>query len=266
MDEFVLYSAERWSSFFDNFSEVQAGVDIKTWANFFEIFSTHTNFLKSIDEEPRSIPDLNEWAKFLILFDDEYSKKKNLGEYINIWEVSGIGEKELPNASILAWLLDCNGTHGQNDAFLKTLLEVVDSHNVRNFPSSCDLPPYYHTFTEYSHNEDPHEINAPQRSRVDIEIRAPNFFLVIEVKVHAVETSNQLARYSKLVDERSCLGGVLFITRKGRPPSDPALHSKVATASWKMLARVFAYRVCKMPASSLGAIVIRQFCEHIARF
>jgi hypothetical protein len=266
MDEFVLYSAEHWSSFFDNFSAALAGIDIKTWTSFFEIFSGHPDFPKIIDEESCIRPDLNEWAKFLILFEDGYSKKKGLGEYINVWEVSGIGDKELPNAAILAWLLDCNGSHGQNDAFLKTLLEAVDSHNIQNFPSSCDLPPHYHIFKEYSHDEDQHKTNAPQRSRVDIEIRAPDFFLVIEVKVYATETGDQLARYSKLFDERSCLGGVLFITSEGRLPSDSELHSKVATASWKMLARAFARQVDKMPVSSFGAMTIRQFCEHIAQF
>ncbi|MDR1965974.1 MAG: PD-(D/E)XK nuclease family protein [Synergistaceae bacterium] len=262
----MIYSVEHWSSFFDDFSAIQAGIDMKTWTSFFEIFSAHPDLLKGFDKEPSIRHDLNEWARFLILFEAEYSKKKGFGEYVNVWEVSEVGNRELTNSAVLAWLLDCNGSHGQKDIFLKALLEAVDSHNARNFPKSCDLPTHYHTFKEYSHHEDQDATDGSQRSRVDIEVRAPNFFLLIEVKINADETGDQLARYNKLFEEQSCMGGVLFITPDGRQPADSELHSKIATVSWKTLSRAFMRQVEKMPRNSHGAITIQQFCEHAAKF
>jgi hypothetical protein len=84
-------------------------------------------------------------------------------------------------------------------------------------------------------------------------------------QVYAAETGDQLTRYNKVFEELSCKGGVLFITTDGRPPVSSELHSKVATVSWKRLSRAFMRQVDKMP-KSYGAMTIRQFCEHVAKF
>jgi hypothetical protein len=130
------------------------------------------------------------------------------GAFVDVWSVAGIGQDELRNSKILAWLLDCSGTHGQGDAFLRCLLDKIWERLPVGFPQASDLDSGYRTRLETYPlgNSD---------SRVDIDIDGAKFVLFIEVKVNASERPDQVARYRRLAHEAANGRnfGVLFLSR-----------------------------------------------------
>lgn len=113
------------------------------------------------------------------------------------WEVAGLGRDEVRNSSVLAWLLNPKGSHGFGSSVLQSLLSYV--HKQKNhFPYSAGG--YCNVRTEICPNGD-------LSDRLDIEIDADNFYLIIEVKIGAIEGNEQLSRYARLAQ-----------TQKGQRP------------------------------------------------
>ncbi|EKO0937575.1 PD-(D/E)XK nuclease family protein [Escherichia coli] len=147
------------------------------------------------------------------------------------WEVAGLGRKEVRNTAVLAWLLDPDGTHGFGRLPLQAFLRAI-RHN-RN-----DIPEDYLHSCRVQVETNPTGDNT---NRVDIEINADNFFLLIEVKIDAYEQPEQVARYcsdAKLL-AMSRPWAVIFLTPRGGKPLTCGLDFKpedVPCISWQHLA------------------------------
>jgi hypothetical protein len=114
---------------------------------------------------------------------------RKAGAFIDLWAVAGLARKEVRTAAVLAWLLDPQGSHGQDDLFLQRLWKEVSA------ASECRLG---------------FELEAPQRSRteinpmgdlnnrVDIELEGRDFLVFIEVKIDAGLRQDQLQNYIEL--------------------------------------------------------------------
>lgn len=149
------------------------------------------------------------------------------------WEVAGLGRKEVRNTAVLAWLLDPEGTHGFGRLPLQAFLRAI-RHN-RN-----DIPEDYLHYCRVQVETNPTGDNT---NRVDIEIDADNFFLLIEVKIDACEQPEQVARYCSdaRLHAMSRPWAVLFLTPRGGKPLTYGLDFKpedVPCISWRHLATV----------------------------
>ncbi|MDY4350628.1 PD-(D/E)XK nuclease family protein [Pectobacterium brasiliense] len=147
------------------------------------------------------------------------------------WEVAGLERKEVRNTAVLAWLLDPEGTHGFGRLPLQAFLQVIRH-------SRDDIPADYHRYCRVQVETNPTGDNT---NRVDIEIDADNFFLLIEVKIDASEQQEQVARYctDARVRATSRPWAVVFLTPKGGKPltSGVAFKSEdVPCLSWRHLA------------------------------
>ncbi len=190
------------------------------------------------------------------------AEQRRMGSAINVWEASGLGWDELRNSKVLAWLLDCRGTHGQGSRILAALLECVPQ-DTRNLPTpeTADLP--YWTHIE----------SCPlgeRESRVDIEIDGEGLLLFIEVKIRAVETSDQLDRYLEIANAkaRGRPWGLVYLTRHGALPSrfaGPQADLPLVPVSWSDVASVIK-RHCETLPDCLTRSVLRQLIEHIRSF
>ena len=203
----------------------------------------------------------------------EYDPFWASGEAANVWDVAGLGDDEIKNCSVLGWLLDCHGSHGQGNAFLgcflASLRDFKHNENIRMIDMSEDA---YRVMMEntYDHQHD----NEQRKSRVDIVLEGA-FLLFIEAKIGAGETGNQLERYVDIL--RSRAGGkpygIVFLTTKGNPtPGKDA--DKIACLSWERLAFHFEQYI-EGHCSAYGlahlqwpfwAVLVRQFCQHIRKF
>jgi hypothetical protein len=140
------------------------------------------------------------------------AEHRRLGSGINVWEASGLGWDELRNSKVLAWLLDCRGTHGQGAGILAGLLDCI-ARKSSEFPVSANTVLPYWTRIELC----PWGENG---SRVDIEVDGDGLLLFIEVKIGAMETTDQLDRYLAIgrAKARDRPWGVIYLTRHGRLP------------------------------------------------
>jgi len=148
------------------------------------------------------------------------------------WEVANLGCKEIRNTGVLAWLLDPYGSHGFGRLPLLALLQAIRTCN-RN-----DIPQDFNRYCRVQVETNPAGDNS---NRVDIEIDADNFFLLIEVKIKAGEQEKQLSRYCFDAGQRAIHRpwAVVFLTPHGNKPltlNSAFQPEDVPCLSWRQLA------------------------------
>jgi hypothetical protein len=76
-------------------------------------------------------------TSFLDYFGPLSKRLQKRGEFISVWELSGLKRNELRNALVLAWLFSPNQTHGRGSAifqaFIHRLVELAEHHQ-ETFP------------------------------------------------------------------------------------------------------------------------------------
>lgn len=190
------------------------------------------------------------------------AEHRRLGSGINVWEASGLGWDELRNSKVLAWLLDCRGTHGQGAGILAGLLDCI-ARKSREFPVSANTElPYWTRIEPCPWGED--------ESRVDIEVDGDALLLFIEVKIGAMETTDQLDRYLAIgkAKARDRPWGVIYLTRHGRLPlrfTRAGADVPLIPMSWSDVKEVLEQQVRTLP-DCFARHVLRQLAEHIHSF
>ncbi|HHQ6617133.1 TPA: PD-(D/E)XK nuclease family protein [Serratia fonticola] len=188
----------------------------------------------------------------------------------NPWVVAGLERKELPNASVLTWLLDPSGSHGLGSKPLKALLSLLIDCGADTFPLD------YQAWCGIAKEIIP---TGNQQNRVDIEIDADTFYLLIEVKINAGEQQDQLQRYQHEAISRAGKRpwAILFLTPQGRPPSsgDCDLTRHLLSLSWHQLAShlACALRVdlragiaSTIPMRQMACGAVNQYLDHTRQF
>lgn len=258
---------DMWSNFFHRFSVARNGgtLELDRWNSFLQQFKSL--YSEPADSQPVTLQQMasTDFKFFADPLKEALRKHHGSGLGINIWEVAGLGFDEIRNSSVLAWLLDCHGSHGQGSQFLGSLLSLLEDDK--------DVPPLAREKLPKPGITEPYWVRVEALplgdmvSRVDIEIEGP-FILFIEVKIYAQETNDQLKRYVEIAEKKAGnrKWGVLFLTRHKSRPSDESLHEQVISVSWKQLSSVIERQAegC-LQRNSFGFQVIRQFCQHISR-
>ena len=188
-------------------------------------------------------------------------EKRQFGSSLNVWDASGIGWDEMRNSKVLAWLLDCRGSHGQGHGILGALLDCVQDR-AEHFPASSNIKKRYWTRLESCPT-------GSRDSRVDIEIDGDDFLLFIEVKIGANETTDQLDRYLEIARSKSGgrRFGVMYLTRKVALPHPfkevPNPH--ICAASWGDVVKAVERQLQVLP-ECFSKTVLRQYVQHIHDF
>lgn len=133
-------------------------------------------------------------------------------------------------STIIADLLDPKGKHGQGSTFLAAFLKQLED-------VGCELPPNWQAHLDEATviNEAATSFLADAARRIDIRIELPQpFGIGIENKPWAGEQPDQLAAYSKDLEERYKKGGfvLIFLCRRGRKPES------IPEADWSELRRL----------------------------
>lgn len=189
------------------------------------------------------------------------AEMRRLGSAINIWQANHLGQDEVRNCKVLAWLLDHQGSHGQGSDILAALLGHIKPV-ARQFPASVSATDRYWTRIESCPMGD-------KESRVDIEINGAEFLLFIEVKIGAQETSDQLDRYLNIVQAKAGKRkfGVIYLTKLGQLP--PRFKDKtdipICPASWTDVVSVIQIQINKLP-DCFSRVVLGQYIQHLRSF
>lgn len=190
---------------------------------------------------------------------EDLNRKRKLGRAINLWKLAQIGQDELKNSSVLAWLLDEKGDHGQGNEILKEFLkQIIFTGNNPPLPEHCDRG--YKTLVESCPFGD-------QESRIDIEIVGKNFLIFIEVKVNSIENNDQLDRYLRLAPMKAAglPWGLVYLTRDGRLPERfrNSTPDYLVPVKWADLSAILKNHCHNLPSDSFAYNLIRQFANHI---
>lgn len=139
------------------------------------------------------------------------------GECYNVFNVLGVDNMELSHSAFLAALLDPDGSHGMQDAFLKAFIDTIAHGGTKPELDTAHAKVY----TEYNIGN----ITETTGGRIDILItdrsdtgsgKAGGHAIIIENKIWAADQPNQLVRYHNFAPEAA----MLYLTLNGDEPSD----------------------------------------------
>lgn len=179
------------------------------------------------------------------------------GAFINVWQVAGLGRRELPNAAALAWLLQPRGNHGLGIGPLKGLFDALLAVSP-DCPRPSDL-------SRCSIRIEDRPMWS-ERDRVDLVVDHPELLLFIEIKVDAAEGLDQLRRYVEAAEEtarctRRAAWRVAYLTRF-RPIG---LHGEVIPLNWRDVSRALRIRAAQEMPISHSRTMVKQLLDHFAR-
>lgn len=207
-----------------------------------------------------------------------------LGMASNVWKAAKLKEDEVRNTEVLRWLLDWRGNHGQDNQILAKFLQIFEGDLVMQAPTK------YQCYAETNPLGD-------QTNRVDIEIDAPDFLLLIEVKIDAIEGKDQLKRYYRdaVIKSKNRQKthqknwAVVYLTKNGAlTTSEETIKSalladanclhihealrqdtqkRLIAMQWKQVAKMLtAYANQAEQTHNRGAWLAKQFADHIKTF
>lgn len=232
---------ERLPGFFDAYAKMRSTPEKMTLAEwlpgFFDGFSICRAPIRA-PAAPRVAINPNELASFFASLAQPIIDARQSAFSFDPWEVADLGKDEVRNTSVLAWLLNPLGSHGLASAGMNGLLTTVNHHfqSISHGDFLAEPGKFCRVRTEINPNGEVDD-------RVDIEIDAENFYLIIEVKIKAPEQVGQLERYCRQAEERarSRPWAVVFLTPQGRKPNSSGKYAnsgRIVPLSWKKLASV----------------------------
>lgn len=178
--------------------------------------------------------DPNKLAQWLEIIEQPL-KDARCGAFLcDPWEIAGLGRNEQRHSSVLAWLLNPQGSHGFGNLALTALLEKLHNHFKGSFPRSSGSPCHVRVESCLDGNID---------NRVDIEIDDEGFYLIIEVKIDAQEHSGQLGRYERLAPKlaKRRPWAIVYLTPGAVVPNPVGFNSSnVVAMSWRELSRLIS--------------------------
>lgn len=198
---------------------------------FFQQWPQNAVRAKDVDNNTINI-DSVQLADFFSNLSEPLKSVQHRSLFFDPWEVAGLKRKEVRNTAVLAWLLDPHESHGFGRLPLQVLLQLIQKCGRNDIPK--DLNRYCRIQVETNPSGD-------NTNRVDIEIDADNFFLLVEVKIDACEQEEQISRYCQDASHRALKRpwAVVFLTPLGGIPltCSPEFKSEaVPCLSWRQLA------------------------------
>ena len=136
-----------------------------------------------------------------LLKDIEFDKLELGLQNPNIFEILKISKTEIRHSNFLSWILNPNGSHQLGDIFLKRFLREVFSSEIFNNINQVDVEGI-----DLSNVEVYREWN-----NIDLLIKIDNIVICIENKVLSKESSNQLTKYKKVVENNFPKEKKLFV-------------------------------------------------------
>ena len=266
--------SDQLSDFFDTYTRFGVASEkptLSTWlVDFFDSYTAYRGIQVEPPAMSRRAIDPEALATFLANLEKPLIASRQGAFQFDPWEVAGLGCDEVRNTRVLAWILNPQGSHGLGLSAMNGLLTTVNRYFRPTFNEDLFAAPgrFCRVRTEINPN-------GEIADRVDIEIDAENFYLIVEVKIWAPEQPGQLERYCRQAKERpgNRPWAVIFLTPKGRMPASAGEYSdsgKIVPLSWKKLASALERglprcRVTLDQAPSLSRQIVDQAVRRFLR-
>ena len=181
---------------------------------------------------------------------------------MDFFENKLLGKSEMNFSAVLAWLLRSDGDHGFGDAFFRKFMHLCELSEQIN--GKCTVE----TERELE-NVFWQTACAPGKgdSRADIFLENDTVVVIIEVKVDARESGNQLCRYKEWLEHMrdGKQSKLVYLTKSG----ENAEYADTSLA-WRDVGRVFLNVLNSHDndrrGTSISAEIIHQFCHKLLTF
>ena len=255
--------AAELSEFFSAFQELeklpqkQPLLRLQAFFEEFKRLELRIHSQKDLQPQPVNQLPASQYHDFYQSFARLHQVEKQRGVEINVWQQAGLKRDEVRNTAVLAWWLDCYGSHALGNQLLKTMLSTLPISE--KLPTLDEIEDYWVRVESLPLGE--------TENRIDIEIKGKNFLIFIEVKINAREGDKQLERYYNLLHEKADLYGLekrvlIYLTRNSAPR---ITIDDCICLSWNNL--TLAIGKIKLPAQALfSQRLLHQFCQHIQSF
>lgn len=149
----------------------------------------------------------------------------------NIFQATGMAEREIKHTQFLGYLLDPNESHGLKDDFLCRFIQAANANNANLMPLADLNLSYARIYKEkrIRHNG--------QNNQIDLLLEIPSLtdpekyhIVAIENKIRALQGQGQLEAYRTAIEESYRTGATadrafFFLTVYGEQPLDPCWTS-----------------------------------------
>lgn len=247
-------------SFFSLFDEWQERKEKKPLLELEAFCEAFTSLVSSNTKVEPVTPEktllFNDYQNFYENFAPLYLANIKQGAVINVWQQAGLKHDEVRNAAVLAWWLDCNGSHGLGSTLLAQLLRTLNKAKDLPLLNQLDNCQVVVESLPLGDIED----------RIDIEIQGDDFLIFIEVKINAREGPEQLKRYSDLLHQKADFyklkkRALIYLTRFEKSTTD----IDCLCISWRQLALVLEKLEIPEDVGHTQKL-LWQFCNHIQSF
>lgn len=180
------------------------------------------------------------------------------GSLVEVWSIVKLRRDEVRTVAVLAWILDCRGSHGKGSRVLNALLRDLRAKDRARFPTEVEIAKPYRVSTECSPLGD-------RENRVDIILEGGTWMTLFEVKIDAPEGPAQLERYVQAAAESAKAAGrqkysVIYVSER-MPANAPA---GVVGIRWRDVARAIRRSTGKKSDSpNFADELLLQFADHV---
>lgn len=247
-----------YKNFFDEFNLLALNSiekQVQEWQHFFADYKLiNQELLKQ--KQPIPVYDTIKAKNFFYDFAKRYKKWQSMGYNFNIFELAGIKRDEVKISSILAWLLNPMGSHGQGSLFLNTFLKLIPEEAWSDNKKPLDFT-NCHVLTE---------CYGDVESRMDIVIDTDSFFLIIESKIDTEEHHNQLNRYKEIATIRAGKTKkwtLIYLTVHGKASRQ---CSEAFSLTWNEIGEALNYELSRqtnLPDNAPTRLVCEHFCQFL---
>ena len=197
----------------------------------------------------------------LSVLNSDLKQLENHLNQFNLFEVLNIETKEKKHSAVIRWLLDPNASHGLDKTFLMYFLleaaRLAEVKGIKDIPSHTHVNSWNLRSVNVFNEKDHYDILA--LAEID------GFVCLIENKVHAEESSDQLTKYFERVKKeypRLCPFPI-FLTLDGKCPK-----KKQDRAHWIPMSYGSVEDLIKRVLRDRGSTInksVRSFLEHYSR-
>jgi len=168
--------------------------------------------LETINEE-----NIKKTLKLFLDNYNQYLEEGKNGDFYNIFMEANIAGQEIRHSAYLANLLDSQGSHFQNNLFLKNFINELKEYNeLKDSDAVCNFNINNYKIVTEEHHKDEEETGL-----MDIVLEDDNYAIIIENKTGTKDSKGQLLKYKKFAQSKELKDYIiLYLTPNGDIATD----------------------------------------------
>ena len=173
----------------------------------------------------------------------------------NIWTAARVGRDEVRNTKLLGWIIDPGSPHGLGREIFSSILDRLAYRNPgQTLPTLAEKAPYT-VLTE-------HCSFGSREDRFDLLLTLPTQIVLIEAKIRAAESKEQLRRYAEAAEKRRLAMGldkafIVSLTPQGQSQPDALV------LSWKDVAAAVRRITAQQDiGKTFSGRMLRHYADH----